>query len=518
MAPDVVYVEPRAVFDGPAGLSEAFERLRRADRQPAALRRTSAVDQHHGYFRFTWERVERGTVVMSGWIFGSLDESGAIDRIVAFEGLEPGRPGGLGSRAADAARLWGGTLTVVLVEVAEGIGTITLNRPEARNAISGQLTRELDQAITDLDAREDVACIVLTGADPAFCAGVDLKALASEPREDQMDRQSGPIAHFGFLPPHETPVIGAINGATVTGGLEIALNCDFLIASERARFADTHARVGAMPGAGPDHPPAAADRRRPGPAHELHGRLHRRRDRPGLGPRGRGGAARAPARAGPRDRGRRGVDPAGTTCARSGACTTPSARSPARRPGGPSRTGRAAGCRSASTSPASPPSARTSWPGAVPEHRTRQPAGVKVYAGMDPRLSLPDVIAHAQRVERLGYDGLHVAETVHDAMAVALLAAEHTERITVRTSVALAFTRSPTLLAYAAWDIAKLSGGRFQLGLGTQIRQNIEDRYGVAFRRGPDRPAARLRRRGARRLRLVRVRAWRRPTRASTTG
>jgi probable F420-dependent oxidoreductase len=115
---------------------------------------------------------------------------------------------------------------------------------------------------------------------------------------------------------------------------------------------------------------------------------------------------------------------------------------------------------------------------------------VRVYAGMDPRLSLPEVIAHAQRVERLGYDGLHVAETVHDAMAVSLLAAEHTSRITVRTSVALAFTRSPTLLAYAAWDIAKFSGGRFQLGLGTQIRQNIEDRYGVPF--GDD-PIGRLR-------------------------
>ena len=109
---------------------------------------------------------------------------------------------------------------------------------------------------------------------------------------------------------------------------------------------------------------------------------------------------------------------------------------------------------------------------------------------MDPRLRLSEVIAHAQRVERLGYDGLHVAETVHDALAVALLVAEHTERITVRTSVALAFTRSPTLTAYAAWDIAKVSGGRFQLGLGTQIRQNIEDRYGVPF--GDD-PIGRLR-------------------------
>jgi len=106
---------------------------------------------------------------------------------------------------------------------------------------------------------------------------------------------------------------------------------------------------------------------------------------------------------------------------------------------------------------------------------------MKVYAGMDPRLSLPEAITHAQRVERLGYDGLHVAETVHDSMAVALLVAEHTERITVRTSVTLAFARSPTLLAYAAWDLAKLSSGRFELGLGTQVRQNIEDRYAVPF-------------------------------------
>lgn len=114
---------------------------------------------------------------------------------------------------------------------------------------------------------------------------------------------------------------------------------------------------------------------------------------------------------------------------------------------------------------------------------------MKVYAGMDPRLSLRDAVAHASRVEALGYDGLHVAETVHDGLAVALLCAEHTTRITVRTSVALAFARSPTLTAYAAWDIAVLSGGRFELGLGTQIRQNIEDRYAVPF--GED-PVARL--------------------------
>jgi enoyl-CoA hydratase len=139
---------------------------------------------------------------------------------------------------------------LVLVEVADGVGTVTMNRPEARNALSQALMGEIEDAVTELDTRDDVACMVLTGVDPAFCAGVDLKALATEPRSEQQERQRGPLAHHGFVPPHETPVIGAVNGATVTGGLELALNCDFLIASDRARFADTHARVGAMPGAG----------------------------------------------------------------------------------------------------------------------------------------------------------------------------------------------------------------------------------------------------------------------------
>jgi probable F420-dependent oxidoreductase len=81
----------------------------------------------------------------------------------------------------------------------------------------------------------------------------------------------------------------------------------------------------------------------------------------------------------------------------------------------------------------------------------------------------------------LGFDGLHVAETIHDSLAVALLALEHTTRITVRTAVTLAFVRSPTLVAYTAWDLSVLSGGRFELGLGTQIKQNIEDRFGMPW-------------------------------------
>lgn len=96
-------------------------------------------------------------------------------------------------------------------------------------------------------------------------------------------------------------------------------------------------------------------------------------------------------------------------------------------------------------------------------------------------MPLNDVPAYAGRVEAMGFDGLHVAETVHDSLAASLLAAEHTERIIIRTSVALAFVRSPTLAAYASWDLARFSGGRFQLGLGTQIRQNIEDRMAMPW-------------------------------------
>jgi probable F420-dependent oxidoreductase len=112
-----------------------------------------------------------------------------------------------------------------------------------------------------------------------------------------------------------------------------------------------------------------------------------------------------------------------------------------------------------------------------------------VVAGMSDRLPLAETAAYARRVEAMGYDALHVPETIHDGLAVALLALEHTERLLVRTSVTLAFPRSPMLVAYTAWDLQELSGGRFELGLGPQIRQNIEGRYGVEWRE----PVGRLR-------------------------
>jgi enoyl-CoA hydratase len=126
----------------------------------------------------------------------------------------------------------------------DGVAVVTLNRPGRRNALSAALLAGLRSLVAELDASPDVRAIVLTGADPAFCAGLDLTELG-EPGSPLGAAGSGPV-----LPPLSTLLIGAVNGAAVTGGLELALACDFLIASERARFADTHARVGIMPGWG----------------------------------------------------------------------------------------------------------------------------------------------------------------------------------------------------------------------------------------------------------------------------
>jgi len=127
---------------------------------------------------------------------------------------------------------------ILLIDTRDRVQTLTLNRPQARNALSAELRRRFFGALRDAEADADVDVVIVTGADPVFCAGLDLKELGDSTQLPDISPQ---------WPPMAKPVIGAINGAAVTGGLEIALYCDILIASEQARFADTHARVGLLP-------------------------------------------------------------------------------------------------------------------------------------------------------------------------------------------------------------------------------------------------------------------------------
>jgi enoyl-CoA hydratase len=122
------------------------------------------------------------------------------------------------------------------------IRILIINRPEARNALTRQMRRDFAGIVADADADPAIAVIVLTGADPAFCAGVDLKERGNGPPPPPVKPYPGTI-----LRAVRTPTIAAVNGACASGALEMALSCSFIVASNRARFADTHAKLGLFP-------------------------------------------------------------------------------------------------------------------------------------------------------------------------------------------------------------------------------------------------------------------------------
>jgi len=113
----------------------------------------------------------------------------------------------------------------------------------------------------------------------------------------------------------------------------------------------------------------------------------------------------------------------------------------------------------------------------------------RVFATTDQRMPLSEIAQHARRAESLGYDGLNVPEAVHDGLLLAAGALAATQRLTVATSVLVAFPRSPMTVAHAAWDLQEASGGRFELGLGPQVRGNIIHRYSTSWTA----PVARMR-------------------------
>ncbi|MHB1373187.1 MAG: TIGR03617 family F420-dependent LLM class oxidoreductase [Thauera sp.] len=105
----------------------------------------------------------------------------------------------------------------------------------------------------------------------------------------------------------------------------------------------------------------------------------------------------------------------------------------------------------------------------------------EIFASTPENLNLADMGAFARRVEAMGYDGLFVSDAIHDGLLLACQALSATSKLKVGTSVLIVFPRSPMNVALASWDLQKMSGGRFELGMGTQIKQNIEDRYSARW-------------------------------------
>jgi enoyl-CoA hydratase len=139
-------------------------------------------------------------------------------------------------------------MSTVRLEKHDGFAIVTLNRPQAMNALSRELRQDFVSAFTACTEDSNIRVVILTGNGKAFCAGFDLKELGSTDAANTAGEADNIVALA--MEVFDGPIIGAINGHCITGGFEMALACDILIASDNARFADTHARVGMLPGWG----------------------------------------------------------------------------------------------------------------------------------------------------------------------------------------------------------------------------------------------------------------------------
>ena len=140
------------------------------------------------------------------------------------------------------------TYTTILAETRGRVGLVTLNRPEAMNALNNTLTRELMDALEAFDNDDAVGAMVITGNQKAFAAGADIKEMADKTVREMYDND--PIANFGRIRAIRKPVIAAVSGWALGGGCEIAMSCDMIVASETAKFGQPEITIGVIPGAG----------------------------------------------------------------------------------------------------------------------------------------------------------------------------------------------------------------------------------------------------------------------------
>jgi enoyl-CoA hydratase len=137
----------------------------------------------------------------------------------------------------------------IIVEISDGVALITLNRPDALNALNSQLLDELSSAVEDADASDKVRCIILIGSDKAFAAGADIKEMADKTFVEMYKQNFFGAQTDRFIKTRK-PIIAAVSGYALGGGCELAMMCDFIIASETAKFGQPEINLGVMAGLG----------------------------------------------------------------------------------------------------------------------------------------------------------------------------------------------------------------------------------------------------------------------------
>lgn len=137
---------------------------------------------------------------------------------------------------------------MIITETRGRVGLITLNRPEALNAVNAATMEEVVAAVRDFDANDEIGAIVLTGSEKAFAAGADIKEMSSRGATDMYT--SDWFAGWDELTRARTPLIAAVSGYALGGGCELAMMCDFIIASDTAKFGQPEVNLGVTPGMG----------------------------------------------------------------------------------------------------------------------------------------------------------------------------------------------------------------------------------------------------------------------------